>query len=162
AQLRRIRDDIGAVVIAVNGAINHIPWADYYFTLDPDRRHLRRLDQRQPGVRYVVAVPPEYGTPSAIHDHAVSPPQGVTYLRRVRAASRTPRRRWTRAPAVGRHAEQRPVAPARPVCAGAPPAPGARHRGRERQPAERDRVFPDREPGEGAQLARWPDRDRRA
>lgn len=83
AQLRRIRDDIGAVVIAVNGAINHIPWADYYFTLDPDRRHLRRLDQRQPGVRYVVAVPPEYGTPSAIHDHAVSPPQGVTYLRRV-------------------------------------------------------------------------------
>jgi len=43
------------IVIAVNGAIDWIPRADYFFTLDPSTENMKRLTYRRPGVIYCVA-----------------------------------------------------------------------------------------------------------
>ncbi len=46
-----------AVVIAVNGAIDWLGIADYWFTLDPSAVNMRRACNPAPGARYVMAVP---------------------------------------------------------------------------------------------------------
>lgn len=48
-------DDVA--IFAVNGAIEWLPRADYFFTLDPSADNLRRLDNPVAGVRYFAAVP---------------------------------------------------------------------------------------------------------
>ncbi|WP_434462186.1 hypothetical protein ACMV5L_01810 [Serratia plymuthica] len=45
----------GVAVIAVNGAIDWLPRADYFFTLDPSPENIRRLKNRRPEVIYCVA-----------------------------------------------------------------------------------------------------------
>lgn len=47
---------VGATVIAVNGAIEWLPRADHFFTLDPSPDNLRRLHNRVPGTRYHIAL----------------------------------------------------------------------------------------------------------
>ncbi|MGC6061435.1 hypothetical protein [Enterobacter kobei] len=42
-------------IIAVNGAIEWLSHADYFFTLDPSAANLKRLAHRRSGVRYCVA-----------------------------------------------------------------------------------------------------------
>lgn len=50
----------GVTVIAVNGAIDWLPRADHFFTLDPSDANLRRLKNPRPGVRYHAALPAEF------------------------------------------------------------------------------------------------------
>jgi hypothetical protein len=47
-------------VIAVNGAIEWLNRADYAFTLDPSKVNMARLKNRRPGVKYAVALPPDF------------------------------------------------------------------------------------------------------
>lgn len=47
----------GAVVIAVNGAIDWLGRADYWFTLDPSQINTVRARHRVEGCRYVMALP---------------------------------------------------------------------------------------------------------
>lgn len=47
----------GVSVIAVNGAIEWLPRADYFFTLDPSPENRRRLMYRRAGVTYCAAGP---------------------------------------------------------------------------------------------------------
>lgn len=49
----------GALVIAVNGAIDRLSRADYFFTLDPSLVNLERMSRVRPGVEYCAAVPPD-------------------------------------------------------------------------------------------------------
>src|SRR5699024_2682498 len=68
------RDDIlaaGAVVIAVNGAIDWLGRSDYWFTLDPSQINLVRANNRVNGCKYVMALP----------DNMQAPP-GVTRMER--------------------------------------------------------------------------------
>jgi len=44
-------------IIAVNGAIDWLTRADYFFTLDPSSANLHRMHNPLPGVRYTAAVP---------------------------------------------------------------------------------------------------------
>lgn len=76
--------DFGVQVIAVNGAIQWIPVAHHWFTLDPSPLFNRPLMRdRRPGVEYWAAVPDDYGTPQAEHScHRAPAEDGVTYLRR--------------------------------------------------------------------------------
>lgn len=60
-------------VIAVNGAIDWLPRADYFFTLDPSAANLQRLTRQRPGVCYCAAVPKGLPLPAGV----------VRYLRRV-------------------------------------------------------------------------------
>lgn len=48
-----------AAVIAVNGVIDWIRRADYWFTLDPSRENLRRMRLPVPGVEYCAAIGPD-------------------------------------------------------------------------------------------------------
>lgn len=48
---------VGAVVIAVNGAIDWLARADYFFTLDDSPVNCKRLENQRDGVRYCVALP---------------------------------------------------------------------------------------------------------
>lgn len=71
-------------VIAVNGAIRFTPKVDVWFTLDPSTPNRALLRERRPGVRYVMAVPDDYGSPgAAVQAHRAPRDPGVTYLRRV-------------------------------------------------------------------------------
>ena len=47
----------GMTVIAVNGAIEWLPRADYFFTLDWADINMKRLRERRKGVRYCAAFP---------------------------------------------------------------------------------------------------------
>lgn len=47
-------------VIAVNGAIEWLSRADFFFTLDWSAENQHRLRHQRPGVRYVAAYPPEH------------------------------------------------------------------------------------------------------
>lgn len=47
----------GVTIIAVNGAIEWLPRADYFFTLDPGADNLRRLHNPVPDIHYCAAVP---------------------------------------------------------------------------------------------------------
>ncbi|HBP8874090.1 TPA: norphogenetic protein [Escherichia coli] len=42
-------------VIAVNGAVEWLPRADYFFTLDPSPANIERMQNRRKGVKYCVA-----------------------------------------------------------------------------------------------------------
>lgn len=55
-------------VIAVNGAIDWLERADYFFTLDPSKENLRRLDCPRDGVKYFAAFPrnEDYGVPNTV------------------------------------------------------------------------------------------------
>lgn len=49
-------------VIAVNGAVEGLPWApDYWFTIDPSPDNMRRLASLTPETKPVMAVDPDYG-----------------------------------------------------------------------------------------------------
>ncbi|MFP3947089.1 MAG: hypothetical protein ACLFWG_00030 [Longimicrobiales bacterium] len=86
----RVRRDHPVAVIAVNGAVEHVPAADYWFTLDPSRENLDLMRDPVDGVRYVAAVPDEFGTPEARHRWQRPPvPEHVLYLRRVVAEEPT-------------------------------------------------------------------------
>src|SRR5690625_3668124 len=63
------RDDIlaaGAVVIAVNGAIDWLGRADYWFTLDPSQINLVRANNRVNGCKYVMALPDNRQAPAGV------------------------------------------------------------------------------------------------
>jgi hypothetical protein len=53
-------------VICVNGVIQWISRADYWFALDGTPRNLRRCHVPRPGVKYVVALPKHYRTPEHV------------------------------------------------------------------------------------------------
>lgn len=53
-------------IIAVNGAIEWLSRADYFFTLDPSPENLSRLSNPIAGVRYVAALPGNIGLPSHV------------------------------------------------------------------------------------------------
>lgn len=66
----------GAVVIAVNGSIDWLKQADYWFTLDPSQVNRVRARHRVEGCRYVMALP-----------RIARCPDGVTRLLRVEGKS---------------------------------------------------------------------------
>lgn len=73
----------GVTVIAVNGAIEWLPVAHVWFTLDPGPINRPRMRNRRAGVEYYAAVPDDYGTPFAEHScHRGPAEDGVTFLRR--------------------------------------------------------------------------------
>lgn len=51
-------DDV--TVIAVNGAIDWLSRADYWFTLDPSPENVQRMWEQKPGTKYVAAVPDDF------------------------------------------------------------------------------------------------------
>jgi hypothetical protein len=72
-----------SAVIAVNGAVEWLPRADYWFTLDPDTRNRRRMREQRPGTYYYAAVPPEFGQRDARLPVWRMPPEPrVHWLRR--------------------------------------------------------------------------------
>jgi len=72
------------LVVAVNGAIQWLPRADVWFSLDPSATVRALAATPRPGVRYVMAVPDDYGTPVArLRGHREPREPHVTYLRRV-------------------------------------------------------------------------------
>lgn len=74
----------GVTVIAVNGAIEWVDRADYWFTLDPGARNRVRMLGQRPEVTYLAAVPETFGTPEACYPGMRQPaPEGVRYLRRI-------------------------------------------------------------------------------
>jgi hypothetical protein len=74
----------GVTVIAVNGAIEWLGQADYWFTLDPCKVNRRRMLNQRPDVQYFAAVPPTYGTARAPLPIMRQPaPPRVRYLNRV-------------------------------------------------------------------------------
>src|SRR5690625_6146914 len=80
------RDDIlssGAVVIAVNGAIDWLGRADYWFTLDPSQINQVRANNRVAKCRYVMALP----------DNRQAPP-GVSRMERSQGEAYGKARAW--------------------------------------------------------------------
>lgn len=71
----------GVPVIAVNRAVLHCP-ADYWVTIDPDRKNYALMSHPAPGVRYYCGVPETYGVGGS-RDHHVPLLPHVRYLRRV-------------------------------------------------------------------------------
>lgn len=57
-------------MIAVNGAIEWLSRADYFFTLDPSPANLNRIQHRRKGVKYCAA-------------GLATPVQGVTHFQRI-------------------------------------------------------------------------------
>ncbi len=56
----------GVPVIAVNGAIDTLPWdPDYWITLDPSLVNQARFQNRRPGTKYFVAVDMDVGPDAA-------------------------------------------------------------------------------------------------
>lgn len=71
-------------VIAVNGAVLWAPVVHTFFSLDPCPYIDALVSRKRPGVRYVLAVPDDYGSRHAKHPYHRAPRDvGVTYLRRV-------------------------------------------------------------------------------
>lgn len=60
---RGFRPPAGATVIAVNGAIDWIERADYWFTLDPSAMNMRRMAKPRADVLYFAAVPEGFELP---------------------------------------------------------------------------------------------------
>lgn len=70
-------------VIAVNGAIDYYPEADFFFTLDPSVVNQKRMRDPIEGVTYVAAVPETYATAKASILHYRAPaPYHVHHLHR--------------------------------------------------------------------------------
>lgn len=55
------------LVIAVNGAIDWLPRADWFFTLDPSAANVRRLRYQRSEVRYAAALPADHEAISRVH-----------------------------------------------------------------------------------------------
>jgi hypothetical protein len=73
---------LGAYVIAVNGSVASVPFADAWFTLDPHNL----ADRIKPikGNCWYAAIPDSFGTRfSPIESHKPTPPPMVTYLHRL-------------------------------------------------------------------------------
>ena len=56
-----------AAIIAVNGAIEWLPRADYWFSLDTSDVNFARMRDPVPGVVYVMACPEKWSLPPGIH-----------------------------------------------------------------------------------------------
>src|SRR5690606_32319342 len=56
----------GAVVIAVNGSIDWLGRADYWFTLDPSQINLVRMRNRAHGCKYVACGPSHFQPPAGV------------------------------------------------------------------------------------------------
>lgn len=79
-----IPTDLPAHIIAVNGAIEWLPRADSFFSLDPSYYVRSLLQKRRDGTVYYVAVPEDYGQPDArVFSHRRPADSGVVYLRRI-------------------------------------------------------------------------------
>lgn len=73
-----------ARIIAVNGAVEAVPRADAFFTLDPSARNRQRMRVQRAGVKYYAAVPDDYGSWRATCPvHRAGREQGVSWLRRI-------------------------------------------------------------------------------
>jgi len=72
---------VGVTVIAVNGAIEWLARADYWFTLDASFDNLGRMQQRRYGVKYCAAV----------SDHIVLP-TGIDRYKRIAGRGEEPGR----------------------------------------------------------------------
>lgn len=66
----------GAFVIAVNGAIEWLPRADAWFTLDPSPKNLGRMRNQRQGVKYYAAM--------------AQPPSNVIGLKRIARQGKEP------------------------------------------------------------------------
>lgn len=74
----------GVFILAVNRSIGWAPFAPGWFTLDPNKYVYPIMKEAVPGRVCYVAVPNDYGRPSArIHYHRVEVPSGINYLRRI-------------------------------------------------------------------------------
>lgn len=71
----------GVYVIAVNHAGHVFPSADAWFTLDPHSL-FQRMPPLQGGVHYL-AIPDDFGTPTARNGLTDPPPTNATYLHRL-------------------------------------------------------------------------------
>lgn len=77
-------DTVGVHIIAINRALNWLPVAHSWFTLDPDDRIRPLMERRRPGVDYYAAVPDDYGRPDAkIAYHRHTPAKGICWLHRI-------------------------------------------------------------------------------
>lgn len=59
----------GAVIFAVNGALDWLERADFWFTLDPSPANQARMAKHRPGVVYHAAVPENVELPTHVHRH---------------------------------------------------------------------------------------------
>lgn len=85
--LKNFNPPAWASVIAVNQAINYLPRADYWFTLDPSKINLRTMQENKDGVEYYCAVDMGWyngGGKKYIPDH-------VKILKRVRQVHASPK-----------------------------------------------------------------------
>jgi len=81
---RGLRLPEGVTILAVNGAIDWLDRADYWFTLDPSEANWSRMHHQRPGVLYVAAVPDNFGTRAAETVVMQRPAlDGVRYLHRI-------------------------------------------------------------------------------
>lgn len=72
-------------IIAVNGAGESVPFAHYWFTLDPWGLNGPQIPQNFNG-KLFAAVSEDYGTPKAqVVEHRVNPDPRVTFLHRLRS-----------------------------------------------------------------------------
>lgn len=89
--LRRNRAPLrapGVTVIAVNGAVEWVPRADYFCSIDPSKVNLARFETLRPNVQYVVACPEYYLLqPAIIHLRRVER-EDVTEFTRLNSALR--------------------------------------------------------------------------
>jgi hypothetical protein len=88
ADIERIKALPASVrVIAVNGAIGHIPArTNVWFTLDVSLENLDEMHRRRPGVQYVAALPEGVELackPQALQERFASVPEHVERLRRM-------------------------------------------------------------------------------
>lgn len=76
-------------IITVNGAGEHVPFADAWFTLDPWGLHTTQTPDRFKGKLYA-AVPEDYGTPHAkVPNHRNTPKNKITFLHRLQSHNYT-------------------------------------------------------------------------
>ncbi len=83
--LKQYAERTNAYIIAVNGAGEHVNFADAWFTLDPWGLNGSQIPKNFSGELYA-AVPDDYGTPTAKSlQHRVSPNSAVTFLHRLQS-----------------------------------------------------------------------------
>lgn len=73
-------------IITVNGAGNHVPFADAWFTLDPWGLANKQIPRNGFKGALYAAVPEDYGLPTAKSiQHRITPKQNITYLHRLQS-----------------------------------------------------------------------------
>lgn len=84
-KLREYGDRNNVYIIAINGAGEHVNFADAWFTLDPWGLNGGQIPKDFSGELYA-AVPDDYGTPTAKSlQHRVNPYNGITFLHRLQS-----------------------------------------------------------------------------